>query len=311
VAIVVLYGVVQRVFGASRTVIAGITANATDASDPGFLSMHYNVIDVQLGLMKLTSTYENGNILGINLLLLFPITVTVVRRWALRIPIAALGLFALVECGSRAAWVGTVTLGLVATLFFVRHLINKVIAGIGLAAAVAAFLFFVPIAQVRIVDVGAGNVMSLGGRLDPAAVLIEETVGDANVTATLVGPDDRTGRSIEEQGGGAGEMLYLAIFQIAGVLGDLVWLAPIVLSIWYMYKSRSDPLIKAVLVGLISYLVAAIAEGAFWFPPTAFNLWMLLGIGWLRIQRMRDGLRARRSVAPPANKVMTPLPARQ
>jgi hypothetical protein len=54
-----------------------------------------------------------------------------------------------------------------------------------------------------------------------------------------------------------------------------------------MSKARSDPLVKAVLISLICYLVAALAEGAFWYPPTAFNLWMLIGIGWLRMEQNR------------------------
>jgi hypothetical protein len=267
--------------------VPGLTANATDARVPGFLFFKYNTIDPQLQTLKLTSTYQNGNILGINLLLLFPIAAAAVRRWTLRIPLIGLGLFALEECGSRAVWVGAVTLGLVATLFFVRRLIHKVFVGVGLTAAVVAFLFFVPIVRTRTIEAGMGKMTDLGGRVDPAAILIEESLRDVNVVAFLVGPDDRTVRSIEAQGGGAYDMLYLALFQISGVIGALVWLAPIVWSIWSMSKARSDPLVKATFIGLISYLVAAIAEGAFWFPPTAFNLWMLMAIGWLRMEQNR------------------------
>jgi hypothetical protein len=287
VTVVLLYGVLQRVFGENALLVPGLTANATDARVPGFLFFKYNTIDPQLQTLKLTSTYQNGNILGINLLLLFPIAAAAVRRWTLRIPLIGLGLFALEECGSRAVWVGAVTLGLVATLFFVRRLIHKVFVGVGLTAAVVAFLFFVPIVRTRTIEAGMGKMTDLGGRVDPAAILIEESLRDVNVVAFLVGPDDRTVRSIEAQGGGAYDMLYLALFQISGVIGALVWLAPIVWSIWSMSKARSDPLVKATFIGLISYLVAAIAEGAFWFPPTAFNLWMLMAIGWLRMEQNR------------------------
>jgi len=104
-------------------------------------------------------------------------------------------------------------------------------------------------------------------------------------------------------------MLYLALFQISGVLGALIWFAPIGLSIRCIFKSRSDPLLKAVLIGLISYLVAAIAEGAFWLPPTAFNLWMLLGIGWLRMEQnrrkvLRNQPRGRREPTKPATELI-------
>jgi len=287
VTVVLLYGVLQRVFGESALLVPGLTANATDARDPEFLLLKYNVIDPQLHTLKLTSTYQNGNILGINLLLLFPIAAAAVRRWTLRIPLIGLSLFALEECGSRAVWVGAVTLGLVATLFFVRRLIHKVLVGVCLTAAVVASLFFVPIVRTRIVEADTETLTSLGGRGDPAAILIEESLRDTNVVAFLVGPGDRAVRAIWARGGGASEMLYLALFQTSGVLGVLVWFAPIGFSIRCIFKSRSDPLLKAVLMGLISYLVVAIAEGAFWYPPTAFNLWMLMGIGWLRMEQNR------------------------
>jgi len=287
VTVVLLYGVLQRVFGENALVVPGLTANATDASDPEFLYMRFNTINPQTHLLKLTSTYQNGNILGVNLLLLFPVAATAVRRWTLRIPLIGLGLFALEECGSRAVWVGAVTLGLVATLFFVRRLIHKVLVGVCLTAAVVASLFFVPIVRTRIVEADTETLTSLGGRGDPAAILIEESLRDTNVVAFLVGPGDRAVRAIWARGGGASEMLYLALFQTSGVLGVLVWFAPIGFSIRCIFKSRSDPLLKAVLMGLISYLVAAIAEGAFWYPPTAFNLWMLMGIGWLRMEQNR------------------------
>jgi len=309
VTVVLLYGVLQRVFGESALLVPGLTANATDARDPEFLLLKYNVIDPQLHTLKLTSTYQNGNILGINLLLLFPIAATAVRRWTLRIPLIGLSLFALEECGSRAVWVGAVTLGLVATLFFVRRPIHKVLVGACLTAAVVASLFFVPIVRTRTIEAGTEKLTGLGGRVDPAAILIEESLRDANVEAFLVGPDDRAMRNIEARGGGAFDMLYLALFQIFGVVGALVWLAPIVWSIWSMSKAQSDPLVKVTLISLISYLVAAIAEGAFWFPPTAFNLWMLMGVGWLRMEQnrrkvLRNQPRGRREPAKAATELV-------
>jgi hypothetical protein len=287
VTIILLYGVLQRVFGEKALLVPGLTANATDAQIPDFLFFKYNVIDWHLRTLKLTSTYQNGNNLGINLLLLFPIAATAVRRWTVRLPLIGLGLFVFAECGSRAVWAGALTLGLVATLFFVKRTIHKFFASVGLTLAVVVLLFFVPIMRTRTLEAGMQKQIELGGRVDPAAILIRESLRDTNVVAFLVGPDSRIVRIIGAQGGGAYDMLYLALFQISGVLGLLLWLAPVGLSMWTMSKARSDPLVKAVLISLICYLIAALAEGAFWYPPTAFNLWMMIAIGWLRMEQKR------------------------
>jgi hypothetical protein len=287
VTVVLLYGVLQRIFGDTALLVPGLTANATDAQVPEFLFWKYNVIDWRLRTLKLTSTYQNGNILGINLLLLLPIAVTAVRRWTLRLPLIFLGLYCLEECGSRSVWVGTLTLGLIATLFFVKRTVHKFFASVGLLLAVVVFLFFMPVMRTRTLEAGMRKQVEMGGRVEPAALLIRESLRDTNVVAFLVGPDDRTMRSILAQGGGAFDILYLALFQVSGVIGALLWLAPVGLSVWTMSKARSDPLVKAVLISLICYLVAALAEGAFWYPPTAFNLWMLIAIGWLRMEQNR------------------------
>jgi hypothetical protein len=287
VTIVLLYGVLQRIFGENALLVPGVTANATDARVPEFLWLKYNVIDPRLHTLKLTSTYQNGNGLGINLLLLFPIAAAAVRPWKLRLPLIATGLYALEETGSRSVWVGAVALGLIASMFFVKRAIHKFFASVGLAAAVVALVFFMPIMRMRTIEAGMGKQIEMGGRVDPAAVLIRESLRDTNVVAFLVGPDRRIIRSVEAQGGGAYEILLLALFQVSGVLGALLWTAPIGYSMWVMFKARSDPLVKATLISLISYLVAALGEGAFWYPPTAFNLWMLTAIGWLRMEQNR------------------------
>jgi hypothetical protein len=287
VTIVLLYGVLQRIFGENAVLVPGLTANATDAEVPDFLFFKYNVIDWHLRTLKLTSTYQNGNGLGINLLLLFPIAVTALRRWTLRIPLIGLGLFVLEECGSRSVWVGTLTLGLIATMFFVKRTIHKFFASLGLTLAVVVLLFYVPIMRTRTLNTGMQKQIEMGGRVDPAALLIRESLRDTNVVAFLVGPDARIMRSVQAQAGGAYEILLLALFQVSGVIGALLWVAPIGLSVWTMSKARSDPLVKAVFITLICYLIAALAEGAFWYPPTAFNLWMVVGIGWLRMEQNR------------------------
>jgi hypothetical protein len=144
------------------------------------------------------------------------------------------------------------------------------------------------VARTRILEIHPDNLITLGGRLEPAAVLWRESIRDTNVTAFIIGPDVRTEKRILAQGGGAYEIFYLALYEIAGVVGILVWLTPIAFSLGHFYKCRADPIMRAVLIGLVSWLLVAFVEGAFWLPPTAFNLWTLIGIGWLRLQSLQN-----------------------
>lgn len=287
VAVILLYGLAQKVLGADRTVIPGLTANSAAANNPLYLAMRYNAIDAA-GDLKLTSTYQNGNLLGINLLLLLPLAIAVTRRKWFRVFLVAAGIFALAYCGSRAVWVGTLTLALVWIYFGVKRLSAKIGMLTAIAGAILIFVFFVPIGRTRVLSlVGTGNLTSWGGRIEPASILLSESLKDANVRAFFLGPDQRQMTNIGEQGGHAYEILYLAIFQIAGVLGILVWLAPLVLAIAAIYKYRADPIERAILISLLAYLVSAIAEGAFWLPPTSFNLYMIVGLGLLRYQSLK------------------------
>ncbi|MGH9449960.1 MAG: O-antigen ligase family protein [Terriglobia bacterium] len=297
VAIVLLYGIAQKALGVDRTIIPGLTANSAAFNNPFFISERFNTIGPG-GELKLTSTYQNGNLLGVNLLLLLPLAIGVAKRKWFKVFLIGAGLFALAYCGSRAAWVGALTLGLVWACFGVKRLAAKIGLFVAIGSAVAIFLFYVPIARTRVMSqIGTGSLTSMGGRVEPASILLSESLKNANVRAFLVGPDQQQIQDIGEQGGGAYEILYLAIFQIAGVLGILIWLAPLVLALAAIYKYRSDPIERAIFISLVAYLVCAIAEGAFWLPPTSFNLYMIVGLGLLRYQSLKRAVPAAKQAA--------------
>ena len=188
-------------------------------------------------------------------------------------------------------------MGLMAIQLGVRRNLPKIALGVLLGICVALFVAYAPIARTRILETRPENLIDLGGRSKPAAVLWHESIRGANVSAFLIGPDVSTAKMIMARGGGAYEIFYLALYGIAGVIGILVWLAPIAFSLKNFYKYRSDLVMRAVFIGLVTWHLVALVEGAFWAPPTAFNLWTLVGIGWLRFQSLENSAEGARSNA--------------
>ncbi|WP_163313918.1 hypothetical protein, partial [Klebsiella aerogenes] len=65
----VIYALMQKIIGDYTVVIPGITANFQDAVTPNFLADKNNMI-WGIHYLKATSTYQNGNVFGANLLLI-------------------------------------------------------------------------------------------------------------------------------------------------------------------------------------------------------------------------------------------------
>ena len=78
VIIVMIYSIIQGLFGIDKTTIPGLSVNFTDyINNPNswwlLKNNSFNGSDYS-GSHKIVSTYQNGNLFGVNLLLFFPIT---------------------------------------------------------------------------------------------------------------------------------------------------------------------------------------------------------------------------------------------
>lgn len=294
VVVLLFYGIAQKALGEYAVLVPGVTANWHDARIPDFLADKSNLLH-ETGAIKLTSTYQNGNLLGVNLLLLLPIAAAALKRKFARLFVMGGGIFVLVFTASRATWFGTAILALLSVHFAVKRITLKFFLAAALTVAVSVFVFFAPIAQYRILGAPPEEVAGWSGRLLGASILWNELIEGGDILPFLVGTFGEGRESIAAQGGGADEMFYLAVFELAGVPGLLVWVAPVAFSLGTFYKYRTDTIIRAVLVGLVTWCCVAVAEGAFWLPPTAFNLWTVIGIGWLRVQALARSTQHARS----------------
>ncbi len=69
-AIISIYGIVQKVFGDFKTIIPGITFNYSEAVTIDLSMLDKNNIVDTLQYYKLSSTYQNGNLFGVNYIMI-------------------------------------------------------------------------------------------------------------------------------------------------------------------------------------------------------------------------------------------------
>ena len=125
---------------------------------------------------------------------------------------------------------------------------------------------------------------NLSGRKGGLISLWENTIGSLNWQTTFFGPYGVIPRESYET---AGEILYVFIFTHFGLIGLVLWSLPFLLSLHIFFYKRHDYIMRGVLLGLAAYFLTAVFEGAYWLPPTAFNLWFIVAVGWVRTTHLQ------------------------
>jgi len=274
--IITLYGIAQKLLGDYTVVIPGITANYADAVQPQFLELKYNAIWA-LNYIKLSSTYQNGNLFGVNYILISWFAFFYLQKknktFTLYIAIAVYICVCLLTA-SVTVYIGlTVSLLLYTILFLNQKLTIERILYISITLLFFSGLFYLlftsdlvrDLLQVRLLE---RNILAGGGRPEHFVDYIHWVADTDNAKAFLFGSlcDLRTG--------GAYEMLLPAIFVNFGVT---VCIVSLVLTS-HILKTIGLRDMRG--IGLLAYFIAAISDGAFWLPPTPINLFILLGFAY-------------------------------
>lgn len=240
--IVALYGIFLFLLKLNTGTYFEVPYLTVNADDTGLLeSTKY----IQRGeVFKLISTYNNGNILGVSLLLLVPLYLGFERSRVMAIIVIAALLLTL----SRSVWIGLVfamgTLGLRKRLT-IRSLLYLVIGGVIMMLAMLFLVYFID------QDMGFLMDSSLGGRA--------ETLSSIN-SMTLMLP---------QQVDMLPEIVYAGIVQQYGMLGlcdFMLLLAAPILSARVLYRRFSEVQARAAL-GIYTYMVVCFADGAIMLIP--------------------------------------------
>lgn len=288
--IVVIISLLQAIFGVAAISIPGLTVNYTDykKNPNGWWLEKYNSID-NINTTKIVSTYQNGNLLGANLLLLGPFVYNNIDNIKYKY-IFLLGLVvSIILAGSRTMYVAIIMFLLIKLISWVidkRKMKKK---------SIIVLVFAIPLAIIvisnflssyisksfyeRIISIFNTNILLDGTGRIPGIIRYFKWMGVQNISDLLVVM--LFGGYGTNYNGFAYEMTYFCIFILGGIVGLIVTLYP-VLNVYFSVckrKERNNSILNGVLDGILLYGIAAFAEGGFWLPPTALNFWLILSIG--------------------------------
>ncbi|WP_395243857.1 O-antigen ligase family protein [Agromyces sp. MMS24-K17] len=269
--VVLAYAGLQLLLGSDVVAVPGFTVNLTDYQAGG--STWYLDKNNAVGSsVKLFSTYQNGNLLGVNLILLFPIAFMVARRSKLLL-LLSFTIVAFLTL-SRGVWLGILVTFVIMLLRRART-VRDVLARYSLMLAVLLTvpILFVVAPQVldRFVQTDFDDWLAATGRTQSALDLVQSA--STNPFTLIFGP-----QGIADYVGGAFEITIAAIFEAGGLIGVALITGVVLIGLQETWAGKSE-LSIAIFAGLVAYMITSLVEGAFWLPPTAILFWSLLGLG--------------------------------
>jgi len=249
-----IYGICLSVFVHTFGFFFSIPFLTINFGDVGLLEISKCIY--REGFFKLISTYNNGNIYGICLLMLMPLYL-LIEESALKRQIVKLSL---VLTLSRTIWVGLILLELF--LIFKNYkkdansFLKSILKFIIIFSLIILILFF------------------LGKNL---SFLLDPTLGGrSSEFSNFEQPYDHKPFQ------GLSEITYLSIYSSFGALGLITFLFGITSPIWtyYFFRSPSQSLEntklnQAIMAGLWGYLILSCSDGAILYIPVMAFYWFL------------------------------------
>jgi hypothetical protein len=282
-----MYGVLQFFVGIGNCDIPGLTVNYSDYTEYGenwFLTKN-NGVDSKSS--KIVSTYQNGNLFGINMLIIYPIVYfNLKKNKKNKSVLFTLILFIICEFMtlSRACWLGVV-LFVFLGIIFNNTFRNEKNSNMKKCCLLLCFIFsiifvfkYLPGVASRFFNTDIEDWISMSGRTSGLISVFESVNQSGKIAPWFFGPE-----GIIDYTGIAYEMLPIALFAQVGVIGTCI----VYYLFFKMYFSmKSDNVINSgIKLSLIIWVIVGIIECGFWLPPTALNLFFVLGLTMLKNEK--------------------------
>jgi len=245
---VTIFGILlflQNILTGRSIEIPYLTVNIDDV---GSLDEKYNL---RGNIMKFTSTYNNGNIFGVCMLILAPLYLENEKSKIFKI----IFLSALALTLSRTVWLGMALIG----CFYTAKNIKNTKGIIILIVSLCGVLIFVPL-LLKLINVDTNFLFdrNLGGRIGQLAVLSNLTLfGNGNFS-------------------GISEIVYTSILESFGIIGLLFFLLYLFSPLIVLFLKRKKT-VKNYHWGILIYCIICLSDGAMLLIPTMCFFWFISG----------------------------------
>jgi hypothetical protein len=255
ILLVAAYGIFLFVYRLQTGHFIEVPYLTVNAGDVGGLEDKY--ID-RGGIFKLISTYNNGNIYGVSILLLLPLYEWLEPRLGRQLVVKA----SLVLTLSRTAWVGLVVYELLRRFYVRRPTLRSVLTFAGWIALILVGVAY----ALSMLGRGVGFLFdrSLGGRSDQLLALERARLAASSPFEAIL------------------EMVYFSMLDSLGIAGLatflLAMLTPLLLHFAGSLRYAGSTYKRSLAAGVITYLVVATSDGALLFIPVMAFYWFVVSL---------------------------------
>ncbi len=272
-----IYAILQYIFKIETVAIPGLTVNLTDYQELGPLWYMTKANGTDVNNAKIVGTYQNGNLFGISLILIYPIVYYFYRHTNQpKKQLISLFLFVITTflTLSRSCWLGIVLFIFLGVLMendktkksLALKIMTILLCGVSF---IIVFQLF-PVVSSRFF--GTSNWLSMSGRTEGLIEVFNSLKYSNSILAYIIGP-----YGIIQFSGLAYEMLPLAVFVQTGIIGLLLLYS--VFFVFLKLSKNENYISKATHLAIIIWLIVGLIEGGYWLPPAALNIFMILGLG--------------------------------
>ncbi|MFC5739257.1 hypothetical protein [Sinirhodobacter huangdaonensis] len=250
---VVAYGYLQLLLGPETVNINHLTSTGSGGIED--ILAKNNVLH-EIGVDKVFSTYQNGNLLGVALIMMLPIALRQIHSGALRFALFAATSGIVVTTGSAAAMMGMAALIGFTSLDWLRHgKVNVTYMIIGIVIIPAAIFFFLSLEPIQAILQARLMGRDISGNIRWLKVAM--WVGDvsSSISAALFGRLQPEAAVFE--------VTPIAIAQYFGLPAAAMYYGTLlVVARMTHWSSHKLP--------IIIYLAASVGDGGYWLTPSPF-----------------------------------------
>lgn len=275
-----IYALLQYVFGIEKVCIPGLTVNLSDYTTYGtnwYLQKNNNNSS-EIGT-KIISTFQNGNLYGVNALLIYPIVYGYLKKenksFLMYVSLALFVICVFLSL-SRSCWLGIILFMLFG--IFLESEKNKnslyrkaIIILMCLVLVGVSFKYFPSIAA-RFSSMDKSSIMSMSGRTEGLTEVLNNFSQYKYIFIWFIGSN-----GFIENAGLAYEMTPLALLVQVGIIGIVLFYGTLY-QVWKRMNKKKW-LQNAVKLSIFIWTIVGCIEGAFWLPPTALNIFLILALG--------------------------------